>query len=74
MIIFTPEGKTTGVVYAFTDVDCGYCRRLHQEIPALNAKGIELRYLAFPRGGKDAPLLRKNGIRMVCFEPKRRNV
>jgi len=52
MIVFSPKGKTKGVVYAFTDVDCGYCRKLQGEIPELNKQGIELRYLAFPRGGR----------------------
>ncbi len=48
---FSPEGKAKAALYVFTDVDCGYCRKLHQEVPALNAKGIEVRYLAYPRAG-----------------------
>jgi len=39
------------VITVFTDIDCGYCRKLHNEIPALNAAGVEVRYLAFPRAG-----------------------
>src|SRR5690606_27831800 len=31
-INFAPEGETKEVVYVFTDVDCGYCRRLHSQI------------------------------------------
>ena len=49
MIIFPAEGKTKGAVYVFTDVDCGYCRKLHNEVPDLNKLGIEVRYLAYPR-------------------------
>ena len=56
MVIFSPKGETKGVVYAFTDVDCGYCRKLHREVDQLNELGIELRYLAFPRGGQQSPL------------------
>ncbi|WP_257267244.1 thioredoxin fold domain-containing protein [Endozoicomonas sp. ONNA2] len=56
MVIFSPKGETKGVVYAFTDVDCGYCRKLHREVAGLNALGIELRYLAFPRGGQQSPV------------------
>lgn len=56
MVIFSPKGETKGVVYAFTDVDCGYCRKLHREVDRLNELGIELRYLAFPRGGKQSPV------------------
>ncbi len=59
MIIFKPKGKTKSVVYAFTDVDCGYCRKLHQEVAEMNELGIELRYMAFPRGGPQAPAYAK---------------
>ena len=51
MIVFAPEGETRGVVNVFTDVDCGFCQRLHREVPALNEMGIEVRYLAYPRAG-----------------------
>lgn len=59
LIAFSPKGETKGIVYAFTDVDCGYCRKLHQEVPELNDMGIEVRYLAFPRGGKQSPAYAK---------------
>ena len=51
MVTFAPEGETKHVIYVFTDVDCGYCRKLHAEIDELNELGIEVRYAAFPRGG-----------------------
>ena len=51
MIVFKPEGKTQAVLNVFTDVDCGYCRKLHREISQLNDFGIEVRYLAYPRAG-----------------------
>ena len=51
MIVFTPAAPVQGVINVFTDVDCGYCRKLHKEVPELNAMGIEVRYLAFPRAG-----------------------
>ncbi len=35
----------------FTDIDCGYCRKLHREIADYNDKGIRVRYLFFPRSG-----------------------
>lgn len=50
-INFKPVGKSKAVVYVFTDVDCGYCRKLHAEMPEYNKLGIEVRYLAFPRAG-----------------------
>lgn len=39
------------VVNIFTDITCGYCRKLHNEMKQYNDLGITVRYLAFPRGG-----------------------
>jgi thiol:disulfide interchange protein DsbC len=50
MIIFKPANPRY-VVTIFTDIDCGYCRKLHSEIDTYMANGIEIRYLAFPRSG-----------------------
>lgn len=51
MVVFSPDGPTRAAINVFTDVDCGYCQKLHQEVPALNGMGIEVRYLAYPRAG-----------------------
>jgi thiol:disulfide interchange protein DsbC len=50
-IVFSPAGETKAYVTIFTDIDCGYCQKLHQEMDQINAKGIEVRYLAYPRAG-----------------------
>nr|WP_232367628.1 bifunctional protein-disulfide isomerase/oxidoreductase DsbC [Alteromonas pelagimontana] len=39
------------VLTVFTDITCGYCRKLHSEVGQLNKNGITVRYLAFPRSG-----------------------
>ena len=39
------------VVTIFTDVDCGYCRKLHNQMDGYNDLGITVRYLAYPRAG-----------------------
>ena len=70
MVVFPPEGKRKGLMYVFTDVDCGYCRKLHQEVPELNSKGVEVRYLAFPRGGPRAPAFGKM-ISAWCAKDRR---
>ena len=49
IIYKAPEEKYA--VTVFTDIDCGYCRRLHQEIPEYNKRGITIEYLFFPRSG-----------------------
>jgi thiol:disulfide interchange protein DsbC len=50
MIVYGPENPKRYMT-VFTDIDCSYCRKLHNEVPELNAAGIEVRYLAFPRAG-----------------------
>jgi len=55
MIIYPAKGETKAVVYAFTDADCPYCHKLHEEIDQINASGIEVRYLAWPRSEPSIP-------------------
>lgn len=59
MIIFSPEGETKAYVNVFTDVDCGYCQKLHSHIAEFNKMGIEVRYLAFPRAGPESVSAKK---------------
>ena len=54
-------GKDKRITYApaspkhtitvFTDIDCGYCRRMHQQMADYNKLGIAVDYLFFPRAG-----------------------
>lgn len=55
MIIYPAKGETKSVVYSFTDADCPYCTKLHEEIDDINARGIEVRYLAWPRSEGSIP-------------------
>jgi thiol:disulfide interchange protein DsbC len=50
-IIFPAKGTERAVIHVFTDIDCGYCRKLHQEIDDINGLGISVRYLGYPRAG-----------------------
>jgi len=50
MVIFAPKEAKSHIT-VFTDTDCGYCQKLHSEVPELNRLGIEVRYVAFPRQG-----------------------
>ena len=50
MIVF-PAKDSRHTITVFTDIDCGYCRKLHDEMAQYNDKGITVRYLAFPRAG-----------------------
>lgn len=50
MIVYGPKDAKRFIT-VFTDIDCGYCRKLHNELPELTAAGIQVRYMAFPRAG-----------------------
>ena len=50
MITYAAEDEKAEV-YVFTDISCGFCRKLHRHIDEYNAEGVTVHYLAFPRGG-----------------------
>ncbi len=50
MVSFGPEDAEFELM-VFTDTDCGYCRRLHEQIEDYIDEGIRINYLAFPRAG-----------------------
>ena len=58
MIIFKAP-ISRHMVSIFTDIDCGYCRKLHSEIDQYLAQGITVRYMFFPRAGKGSDSYKK---------------
>lgn len=58
-IVFPAEGETRAYIEVFTDVSCFYCQKLHKEVPELNRRGVEVRYLAYPRQGIGSPGFRQ---------------
>ncbi|KEY59290.1 bifunctional protein-disulfide isomerase/oxidoreductase DsbC [Serratia sp. DD3] len=50
MIVFK-AAKEKHVITVFTDITCGYCHKLHEQMKEYNDLGITVRYLAFPRQG-----------------------
>lgn len=54
VITFSPDGEVRATISVFTDVDCTFCRRLHGDMDDILELGIEVRYLAYPRGGTSA--------------------
>lgn len=51
MLIYEPASPSNRSITVFTDISCGYCRRLHAEIDTLLEEGVRVRYLLFPRAG-----------------------
>ena len=68
MIVFSPE-KPQHTVSVFTDIDCGYCRKLHSEIDKYMAEGIKIRYLFFPRAGEGSESYDK-AVSVWCADDK----
>jgi thiol:disulfide interchange protein DsbC len=59
MIVFAPKTAAKHTITVFTDVDCGYCRKLHSEMSELNKLGVRVRYMAYPRSGPNTDDWRK---------------
>ncbi|MEW8459817.1 MAG: DsbC family protein [Candidatus Thiodiazotropha endolucinida] len=68
MVVFAPE-KTRHTVTIFTDIDCGYCQKLHSEIKDYNDLGISVRYLMFPRAGIGSESFDK-AITVLCSDDR----
>jgi thiol:disulfide interchange protein DsbC len=50
MVVFSPKDPKYTIT-VFTDIDCGYCRKLHSQIAKYNELGIRVRYMFYPRTG-----------------------
>jgi thiol:disulfide interchange protein DsbC len=50
MLIFSADEPQYQIT-VFTDIDCGYCRKLHREIDQYLARGISVHYMFYPRAG-----------------------
>lgn len=69
MVIFAPE-KTEHTITVFTDIDCGYCQKLHSEIKDYNDLGIRVRYLMYPRAGIGSKSFDK-AVTVFCSEDRK---
>ena len=59
MIVMGPKDPKHTIT-VFTDVDCPYCAKLHQEVPDLVRNGVKVRYLMFPRTGLHSETYRRS--------------
>ncbi|WCE30219.1 thioredoxin fold domain-containing protein [Vibrio sp. SCSIO 43137] len=50
MIVYPADNEKYAITI-FTDITCGYCVKLHNQMSGYNALGITVRYLAYPRQG-----------------------
>ena len=69
-IVFAPTNPKYTVT-VFTDVECGYCRKLHSQIADYNQRGIAVQYVAFPRMGLGSEDFRKMVAVWCAADPKK---
>lgn len=48
LITYPATSPEKAVIYVADDVNCPYCRRLHQQVPSLNAKGVTVNIIGYP--------------------------
>jgi len=72
MIVFAPK-QTRRTVTVFTDVDCPYCAKFHQDVPVLNRAGVKVRYLLFPRTGKASESY-KRAVAVWCAKDRNKAI
>jgi thiol:disulfide interchange protein DsbC len=68
MVIFGAK-DAPHTITVFTDIDCGFCRRLHSEIGNYNANGIRVRYLFMPRTGAGSESYQK-AVNVWCAKDR----
>lgn len=67
-IDFLPDDMKYHLV-VFTDIDCGYCRKLHDQMDGYNKLGIGISYLFYPRSGVNTPSFDK-AVTVWCSDDK----
>jgi thiol:disulfide interchange protein DsbC len=69
MVVFAPKNPKHTVT-VFTDIDCGYCRKLHNEIDNYMKQGIAIQYLFYPRAGIGSPSYQK-AVNVWCSKDRK---
>jgi len=69
MLIYEPA-EARYQITVFTDIDCPYCRKMHNEMAGYLERGIRFRYLFYPRAGKDSPSYNK-AVSVWCADDRR---
>lgn len=70
VITYPARGEEKASIAVFTDIDCPYCRKFHNEVPELNEMGITVNYYGFPRSGPNTPSFAKY-VSVWCSDDQR---
>jgi thiol:disulfide interchange protein DsbC len=69
-IIFSPANPKHRIT-VFTDIDCGFCRKMHQQMADYNKLGISVEYIFYPRAGAKSDSADK-AISVWCAADRRK--
>lgn len=67
IFISYPSAKPKHQITVFTDIDCGYCRKLHNHMARFNELGISVNYLMLPRAGIGSESYKKT-VATLCSD------
>ena len=70
-IVYATAGTPKHKVVVLTDIECGYCRKFHNDIGEYTKRGIQVEYLAFPRAGLGSPDYRKM-VSVWCADDRKK--
>ena len=60
LTVYVPDGEVRHTVNVFTDPNCPFCRRQHEEMTAYLDAGVKVRYFMFPVLGRESPTVMNN--------------
>lgn len=69
MLIYKP-GKVDNTITVISDINCGYCRQLHSEIPEYMRNNIEVRYIFMSERGGSVGM--KKTISVWCADDQQK--
>jgi len=69
MLVFSPQNPKHTIT-VFTDLDCAYCRLMHQQLDKFMQAGIRVRYLFFPLDGPGSQSYQKAQAVWCSEDPK----
>ena len=68
-LIHFPANDAKYHVYVLTDVECGYCRKFHQQIGLYTGFGISVDYVLYARNGAKSPVAQQHAAILCSRDP-----
>ena len=69
-LVYPAEGETKHSITVLTDPTCPFCDKLHNELPALQAAGVEVNYILTPRQGPGSKGFEISSRTLCADDPK----